>query len=81
MLNGDDTNTGKSKRKFDMDQGTAEAISVMERQMAEKDQKIAALNQAILNMRAESNQVTAGILVRLGVLEHAADAFVKGLGK
>ena len=56
-----------------MDQGTAEAISVIEKQMAEKDQKIAAMEQDIRELKAT---ITAWV-----PMWHAANAFAQELGK
>ena len=60
-----------------MDTGTAEAISVMEKQMAEKDQKIAAMENTLKGQ----SFVISGLLDRVDRIETAIGAFAKGLGK
>ena len=58
-----------------MDSSTAEAISVIEKQMAEKDAKIAALENTVAALQRAANDDAQ----RLAVLERAASAFSKGL--
>ena len=60
-----------------MDQDIANAIAVIEKQMAEMNQKITQL-QAIWKSISTSVMIDD---VRIEKLERAADAFVKGLGK
>lgn len=60
-----------------MDQDTAQAITVIEKQMAEMNQKITQL-QAV--WKSISTSVTMDD-VRLEKLERAAKAFSEGLGK